>query len=369
MKPRPFRIERYFAPREFIASHVLCASDCETYRVSELLEMDPGAEARLHDLKLGYTETRGAQELREQIAQQYQRTSADDIIVHTGAEEAVFTVASAVLRAGDHAIVHAPSYQSLHEVARSIGCHVTYWEAHANNGWHLDLDYLRQTVHESTRLVVVNFPHNPTGGTISQEEWLELIDICRQHSVMLFSDEVYRGLEHDPDTQLTSACDEYENAVSLGAMSKAFGLAGVRIGWVASRNVEFLSEVEEVKDYTSVCNSATSELLSEVALRHRDVILARNHDIIRTNLEQLHGFLESHAERFEWIPPTGGTVAFPRLRDGDVDQFCGRLLEEKGVMLLPGTVFSNSSRHFRIGFGRKSFEEGLARFDEYLRQV
>ncbi len=151
-------------------------------------------------------------------------------------------------------------------------------------------------------------------------------------------------------------------------MSKAFGLAGVRIGWVASRNAEFLAEVEEVKDYTSVCNSATSELLSEVALRHRDVILARNHDIIRANVVQLHGFLENHVERFEWIPPTGGTVAFPRLRDGDVDQFCSQLLEKKGVMLLPGTVFSNSSHHFRIGFGRKSFEEGLARFDEFLRQ-
>ena len=159
MKPRPFRIERYFAPREFTACHVLCASDCEPYRVSELLDMDSGAEARLRDLKLGYTETRGAEALREQIAQLYQKTSADDVIVHTGAEEAVFTVASAVLRAGDHAIVHAPSYQSLHEVARSIGCHVTYWEAHANDGWSLDLDYLRNTVHESTRLVVVILQH------------------------------------------------------------------------------------------------------------------------------------------------------------------------------------------------------------------
>ena len=370
MKVEPFALERFFARHEFSARHVLCASDCETISLGELLAMEPGAAEAFSALRLGYTESAGHPDLRLEIASLYEGISADDILVFAGAEEAIFVFMNAVLNAGDQLIVQTPCYQSLAAVAAAIGCRVTRWECQASQGWAPDADWLDGQLTSSSRAVVVNFPHNPTGYLPKKEKFAAIMDIARMNGLLLFSDEVYRFLEYKAQDRLPAACEIYENGVSLGVMSKAFGLAGLRLGWVACRNHEVLRAMAELKDYTTICTAAPSEFLSLLALRHRKKILERNLEIIVSNLEYLDAFFERQRRFFTWQRPQAGPVAFPAVTfSGNSDDFCSELLQTHGVLLLPGRLFAAEPRHFRIGFGRRDFRQGLDRVSEYMTKI
>ncbi|WP_119066999.1 aminotransferase class I/II-fold pyridoxal phosphate-dependent enzyme [Aggregatilinea lenta] len=364
----PFKLERFFVPYEFSARYLLGSSDCETLAIRDLLAYEPDAAEQFLDLRLGYTESQGAPDLRAEIAGLYETIAPEQVLVFAGAGEAIFTFMNAALRAGDHGIVHAPGYQSLYEVARANGCDVSLWMAREDDGWSLDLDWLRDNLRPNTRAVVVNFPHNPTGALMDAATQRALADLLAERGVLLFSDEVYRGLEHDPADQLPAACDLFEGAVSLGVMSKTYGLAGLRIGWLATRDRGLFERLVAFKDYTTICNSAPSEFLSTLALRHRETIVARNLGIIRRNLDALDAFFAAHAEVFDWQRPRAGSTAFPRLwGEASAEAFCIDLVERQGVMLLPSTCFFYGDRHFRLGYGRANLPEALAQFDAYLQ--
>ena len=258
MKIRPFQIERFFARYEFTAPYLLSSSDCEALSIQELLSLEEGAAEQFQHHWLGYTESQGSPALRRAIAALYQSIDEEQVLVHSGAEEAIFTFMNAVLESNDHVIVHFPCYQSLFEVAHAIGCEVTPWETHEENGWELDLDRLRQSIKGNTRAIIVNCPHNPTGYLMSKATQQQIIEIAREHQCIVFSDEVYRGLEQNPDEALPAACDLYEHAVSLGVMSKTFGLPGLRIGWIATHNQHIYESMATFKDYLTICNSAPS---------------------------------------------------------------------------------------------------------------
>lgn len=362
----PFKLERFFARYEFTVPYLLCSSDCEALTVGDLLAFEPDAQDALNRLSLGYTESPGAPALRAEIARLYETLAPDQILVHTGAEEAIFTLMNTLLQAGDHVIVHAPGYQSLYEIARAIGCTVDLWVGHEADNWALNVDDLKALIRPNTRLMVLNCPHNPTGYVMTPDAQRALVEVARQHGIVLFSDEVYRLLEHSAPT-LPAACDVYENAVSLGVMSKTFGLAGLRIGWLATRRRDLLDVAARFKDYTTICNSAPSEFLATLALRHRTHLIQRSLDIVRANLEALDAFFARHPETFRWQRPHGGSTAFPALTTGeDVDTFCERLAERGGVLLLPGTVYDYGDRHFRLGYGRSSLPDALARLETFL---
>ncbi|KAF0106618.1 MAG: class I and II aminotransferase [Anaerolineaceae bacterium] len=362
----PFKLERYFARYEFSAKYLLCSSDCESLAVADLLVLEPGADEGLKRHWLGYTESLGAPSLRAEISRIYTGIAPEQVLVHSGAEEAIFLFMHAALTPGDHVIVHWPCYQSLFEIARSIGCDVTFWEARAESGWAPDLDELKRDLRPNTRLVIVNTPHNPTGYLMPPPGFLALNALCQERGILLFSDEVYRDLEYDPADRLPSACEINPEAVSLGVMSKSYGLAGLRIGWVATRNASVYARMAALKDYTTICSSAPSEYLSELALRHREKLVERNLQIIRGNLSLLDAFFAAHADRFEWVRPAAGPIAFPHLAGEDVEQFCHRLVTAAGVLLLPGTMYDHPGNHFRIGFARKNMPEALARLEEFL---
>ena len=367
MQINPFKLERFFDKYEFKVKYVLCGSDCESLAVEDLLALEPNATARLNKLWLGYTEYPGSPTLRAAISQLYQKIELDQIVVHTGAEEAIYTFMNAVLEPGDHLIVHFPCYQSLSEIAAANGCEVTRWTTCEEDGWELDLDFLRKNIRPNTRAIVVNCPHNPTGYLMDAAKQRELVEIAREHNLLLFSDEVYRELEYDTADRLPAACDLYENAVSLGVMSKTYGLAGLRIGWVASRNRSILERIVAYKDYLSMCNSAPSEFLATLALRHRESLVARNLEIIGQNLPILDSFFERHSSIFNWWRPKAGTIAFPSLKTGQpVEDFCLELVDWTGVLLIPGSLFDYGNRHFRIGFARRNMPEALARLEDYL---
>lgn len=364
----PFKLERYFARYEFSAPYLLSSSDCESLTLSELLSLEPGAADELGRLWLGYTESAGGPALRQAIASLYGQVQPEQVLVHSGAQEAIFNFMNACLQPGDHVIVHWPCYQSLFEVAHSIGCQVTRWEARPANGWALDLDELRASLRPNTKVVVINCPHNPTGYMMERTTLRELSRLSQERGFVIFSDEVYRFLEREPDGSLPAFCDVDERAVSLGVMSKSFGLAGLRIGWVASRNREVYERMAAFKDYTTICSSAASEFLAAVALRQRAPILARNRQIIAHNLALLADFFARQRDRFEWQLPQAGPVAFPALAGGqDSEPFCQQLVDEAGVLLLPGSLFDEAYRaHFRLGFGRKNLPDCLQQLERFL---
>ncbi len=369
MKIEPFALERFFAEHEFSARHLLCASDCETFSLGELLALEPGADEAFEALRLGYTETAGGPALREEIASLYKGITADDILVFAGAQEAIFVFMNAVLNAGDHLIVHSPCYQSLASVAEAAGCRVTRWPAEAGRGWALDPGDLAGLAGTDTRAVVVNFPHNPTGYLPEKERFTAIVESARSRGLLLFSDEVYRFLEYDAADRLPAACEIYENGVSLGVMSKAFGLAGLRLGWAACRNHDVLGAMAAFKDYTTICTAAPSEFLAALALRQRDAILERNLAILRGNLEALSDFFTRHEGLFSWQRPRAGPVAFPALRFAAAsDDFCAGLLRDRGVLLAPGRLFGAAAEHFRIGFGRRDFRSGLEAVSDTVRE-
>ena len=367
MKIPPFLLERYFASHEFNVQFLLCASDCQSVSIGELLQLEPGAAERFFEQRLGYTESAGSPALRQAIAALYASTRPEQILVHSGAEEAIFLFMHAVLQPGDHLVVQSPCYQSLFEVARSIGCTVDPWPLREEEGWAPDLSELRRLIRRRTRAVVVNSPHNPTGYQMPLAMFREVIRMAEERGILLFSDEVYREAEYQEKDRLPAACDLSEACVSLGVMSKSYGLAGLRIGWLATRNARLLDAVAALKDYTTICCPAPSEFLAELALRYRQAILRRNLGLIAGNLQVLDEFFARHPERFVWLRPRAGPVAFPRLIGAEVESFCDRLRERSGVLLLPGSVFGDKDNHFRIGFGRANLPEAVARLEEALR--
>ena len=256
MQISPFKIERYFARHEFNVDFVLCGSDCESMTIEDLLALEPDAADRFHRQWLGYTESLGSPALRAEICKIYRDISPEQVLVHTGAEEAIFLFMHAMLTAEDHVIVHWPCYQSLMEVARSIGCEVTLWKASEENGWTLDPNELRQHIQSNTRVIVINTPHNPTGYLMPGDTFQEISQIAEAKGIILFSDEVYRESEYRTEDRLPAACDLGSHTVSLGVMSKTYGLPGLRIGWIASQNEEIYKRMAVLKDYTTICNSA-----------------------------------------------------------------------------------------------------------------
>jgi aspartate/methionine/tyrosine aminotransferase len=368
-KIEPFALERYFARHEFSARYLLSCSDCQALSLNALIGMaDDEAMELWRNLTLGYTESPGHPLLRQSIAGLYTGMDADDILV-TVPEEGIFLAMQALLEPGDHVVCTFPGYQSLYELARSIGCRVSLWKPDESRGWQFDVDQLEPQMEDTTRLVVINFPHNPTGATISPDDLNRLADTVRRRNIYLFCDEMYRFLEINSEEPLPAACDLYENAVSLGGLSKSFGLAGLRLGWLATRQAKILETISQLKDYTTICNSAPSEILGIMALRNRETIVAGHLARVKKNIGILAEFIRQHNDFFSWHPPRGGSICFPKMSSvGSTATFCRQLIEDTGIMLLPSRIFDYGDQHVRIGLGRDNLGDILTQLDDYLRR-
>jgi aspartate/methionine/tyrosine aminotransferase len=362
----PFKLERYFAKYEFNTEYLLCSSDCESMSVEDLLALEEGAANKLQQTWLGYTESQGSPALRAEICKLYETIQPEEVLVHSGAEEAIFLFMFAAFKEYDHIIVHSPGYQSLAEVARAAGCDVSPWRAHPENGWSLDLAELRHLMRTNTKAIIINTPHNPTGYLMARQDYEAVHKFARANKLLLFSDEVYRESEYDVGARLPAACDMGDHAISLGVTSKTYGLAGLRIGWIATKNKEIYEKMASLKDYTTICNSAPSEFLAEVAMRNRHKIAERNLGIIKQNLTIIDDLFTRYSSLFSWIRPQAGSMAFPRYLGGNVETFCDELVKEAGVLLLPGSIYDDSGNHFRLGLGRMSLPQAVERLEQYL---
>jgi aspartate/methionine/tyrosine aminotransferase len=360
-----FRLEAYFSQWEFAARYHLTASDAQTMSLPELLELaDEDGRSRWESLQLGYTQTHGLPALREAIAATYDHVCAQEILCFAGAQEALYLAMQVLLNPGDHAVVITPGYQAAETVPLSI-CEVTGVALRPEDNWALDLETLKAALRPNTRLVSVNFPNNPTGAVPDQGTWRALVELCDERGVHLFSDEVYRGLELNRETTLAQAADLSPKALSLNVLSKAYGLPGLRIGWIACRDPVVLDKLERAKHYTSICNSAPSEILGLIALRAADQLLEKNRQIIARNLPCFHEFFSRYPDLFQWQEPAGGCVAYPRYLGSDgVESMCTELVEEAGVLLLPASIYrslltTSPDDRFRVGVGRSGPEDGL----------
>jgi aspartate/methionine/tyrosine aminotransferase len=363
-----FALERYFARWEFSVRHQLSASDLEPYRLSELLELaDDDARSRWERLSLGYTESSGLPALRQAIAAGYRSVTPDQVVVCAGAEEGILLAMLASLQSGDEVIVVTPAYQSLHALPRALGATVVDVPLRIEDRWQLDVDAVARARSPRTRMIVVNFPHNPSGAHINAETLRRLCEIATDAGALLFSDEVYRGLEYVTADQLPAATDLSATAASLGVMSKSFALAGLRIGWIASRDAQLLDRIARLKDYTTICSSAPSEVLALIALRARDRVLSRSREIVASNLAHATRFAFAHQRIMEWVPPRAGSVAFPRFIELDASDVSERVAASGSALLMPGRVFSADPRHFRLGLGRRDFPQALSALTEELK--
>ncbi len=367
MRIEDFELERFLARYEFAVRHLLCASDVEGWAMADLLALaDPETAALWHGLGLGYTEAPGHPLLRAEIATLYEGIDPDEVLVFSGAEEAIFAIVNVLLGPGDHAIVVWPSYQSLHAIARATGADVTLHELRAADGWAIDLDRLRRQVTPRTKLIVLNVPHNPTGALPDVTTFRAVADIAADAGATLLSDEVYRFLERDPLHRLPAGADVGAHGISVGVMSKSFALAGLRIGWLASHDARLLDAAARFKDYTTICASAPAEILALIALRARDTVLARSRRIVDANLALLDGFFARRPGQYRWVRPRGGSVGFPELLAGvPVARFAEDLVAAEGVLLAPGSIFGHPGNHFRIGYGRTDLPAALAGLESF----
>lgn len=369
-----FKLETYLGKWEFAARWHMTPSDAQTLTIKELLALaDPADRAAWEDLPLSYIETFGTPKLRAAVAATYDGAGPEDVLCFAGAEEGLYCAMHALLGKDDHAIVVTPNYQSAEQVPLSL-CAVDGVALRADRKWNLDLDEVAARIRPNTKLISINFPHNPTGKVIDRAAFDALVALCRRHGIWLFSDEVYRGLELDPDKRLPAAVEAYERGLSLGVMSKAYGLPGLRIGWVAAKDHALLSQMERIKHYLSICNAGPSEHLAIIALKARGKVIGRNLALVKDNIRAVETFLAEFPGWFEWYRPDGGCVAYPRYLGGDgVETFCKRLVEEVGVVLLPASIYRSSlgpspTDRFRIGFGRFHTKAGLDVMRAFLLQ-
>lgn len=369
MTIKPFKLERYYTLYEFTSDYSLCNSDCEAMSIGDLLALEEGAQEKFNNLWLGYTETKGNPLLRRDIAATYDTINAEDLLVCTGAQEPIFLFSQAILKQGDEVIVQAPCYQSVQSIPESMGCKVLNWMVkYVEEKPVFDLNELEKMITNKTKVIYLNTPHNPTGFHFSKAEQKALIAIARKHGIIIFSDEVYRELEHHPSYAIAGFGDAYENGVSLGVMSKAYGLPGLRIGWLATKNQQILEKVAMLKEYTTICNSGPSEFLAGVGLRNRDKLLAKNLQIIQNNLPLYDQFFEKYAHLFSWYKPNAGPIAFIKIKFAQDDMaFAEKVLKDKKLLLLPGGIYDYNG-YFRIGFGRKAIPAALEVFEQFVKE-
>ncbi|PRY37377.1 aminotransferase class I/II-fold pyridoxal phosphate-dependent enzyme [Umezawaea tangerina] len=367
-----FRLESYFARWEFAARHHLTASDAQTLSLTELLDLaDDDGRKRWESLTLGYSETYGLPALREAVADTYDTVEPEDVLCFAGAEEGLYLAMTTLLDADDHVVVVTPNYQAAETIPLSV-CEVTGVALRADEDWALDVDEVEAALRPTTRMVSVNFPNNPTGAVPDAATWTRLVRLCEERGVLLFSDEVYRGLDRAP--ALPQAADLSPTALSLNVMSKAYGLPGLRIGWIACKDRALLARLERAKHYTSICNAAPSEVLALIALRARDRVLGRNRRIVEENVPLFDAFFARFPDLFEWAPPKGGCVAYPRYLGADgVEAMCADLVEQEGVLLLPARIFASAltptpTDRFRVGVGRLGPGEALDLWADWLER-
>lgn len=376
MKVATFALERWMSRWETEVEYDIAESGVYPLTTRDVLDLLPegerdGALDALLDLRLGYTEARGTNALRRTLASVYENTTADDILVTTGAIEANYLLFNTLLQPGDHVVAVYPAYQQLYAVAEAIGCDVSRWELRPETEFRYDLDELRRLVRPDTKMIVVNTPHNPTGAMLSAAELDEVYELAGSVGAWLLCDEAYRWLDLPGQPPMAPPIrNKGGHGISVGTMSKPFGLPGLRIGWIAGPE-EVVRACWASRDYISLSPARLSDALAIIAIEQRDKIVARNQAIAAENLLVAEKWFADNADLVSWTPPRAGLLALLKYNLPVPSQdLSDRLAGEYSVMLAPGSAFGYEG-YLRIGIGQRPdlFREGLFRTASCLRDL
>ncbi|MGY8748869.1 MAG: aminotransferase class I/II-fold pyridoxal phosphate-dependent enzyme [Pirellulales bacterium] len=369
MKIARFETEHFFARHEFNTPYQLCNSDCETMSIEALLELANVSIADFAQQTLGYTESQGNPELRQNIANTYQSCSPENVVVLATPVEGIYLTARALLEPGDEVIVLSPAYDALinmfeHVVGKE---NVKKWNFYPNdNGWELRIEELVLLLSPKTKMIVVNFPHNPTGYVPSPPLQQEIIAIAEQNDVWLFSDEMYFGLIHEGTPKIPSMADLSSKSIVLSGLSKTYGLPGLRTGWLIVPNDQLIDEYINWKFYTSICSPGPSEFLATAALKVWNELRERSLSQIKTNLQIADQFFHRWPDHFSWRRPLAGSTALVKFHVDSVNQVAERVATESGVLIQSAVTLGSDDHHLRIGLGRATFETALGKFESWL---
>jgi aspartate/methionine/tyrosine aminotransferase len=364
----PFDLVNWFSAAEGRFDLSLGHSDCEPLSINDIV--DTADLTRFAEAQLGYQPFSGMPELRAAIAEQYTNIRPEHVLVCNGSSEPIYTFMRAVLGPQDEVIVPQPLFHTLHTIARAIGCRIVEWRATDEYECRFDVNRLKELCTGRTRLIVINFPHNPSGRLISREQLQEIVALAESSNALLFSDEVFRLLELPPHKTLPAACDLSESAVSISGLSKPHGLGGLRIGWIATRRQDVLDCVKRYRFYTTEMTGMPPQWLACRALAQQQSIVSANRARIADNLNLLQQLAARRANVLQLTVPEAGTMAIARQRTGlSGTSFCERLLEDQRLLVIPGRLVGLPDDALRIGLGRADFPQAIERLDEYLQQV
>lgn len=346
----------------------LSDSCAEGLNLDELLALDPDT---LSNVSLGYAPIKGSLLLRQQIARFHSQGlsaafNADNVATFCGAQEAIFALMSSILSADDEVIVFTPCYPSLEHLPKVLGAKVHTIALQEKQHWQYDIEALQQLVNSRTRLIIINMPHNPTGSVLNQQQASAICQMAANVGSYILADEVaLQG--YSKSEPLRSLFSEYDKTIHFGVMSKSLGLAGIRIGWAITQDKALLQKMLSVKSYGSICGSAVDEQLARIALLHSEMILARNNQQIRDNIAHFERFMTAYKGLFSWHPPQAGSLALVKFNHAmPIELFAQELANAQQTLILPSRLFGLTGNYFRLGFGRKNFQEGIERLASFI---
>ncbi len=353
MRLPPALLEDWMRGAYHRADFDIGSSGVQCFRLGEILQRTNFSAESLEQLLLEDGETYGMNDLRNVIAARYGDGKADSVMVTHGSSEAIFLIMHSLLSPGDDVVVVDPCYQQLRAVAESVGCQMNCWPLRFEDQYVPDVAVFKRLISDRTRMVILNFPHNPTGCSLEQSQYDELISHIAKTGAYLIWDAAFAEMNYGK--KLSSPLGNYERAIELGTLSKAFGLPGLRVGWCIA-NPDILMQLARLRDYVTLFLSPLVEMLACVALRHGDTLVEERMTQNRHNLQLLTEWMNRHAKLVSWVRPSGGVTAFPRIElEVSVDALCRELVEQYRVLLVPGSCFGHE-RHVRLGFGGSSEE-------------
>ena len=372
MHPKLFKLEAIFEDYEHVNNmNVLGASDAETFTIKDLLATD--ALRQLGNLSLGYDDVKGRESLRDAVARSYGANfSARNVLITVGASEAILLVLHVLLSPGDIALVCSPAYQGLYELAEIAGARVIPYNYVEENQFVPDLDAVRKTLEEfHPKVLVLNSPHNPTGHVLDEKTLGDLLTRAKAVGTQVIVDEVFSGLWIKPTVAVPSAITLDPQSVVIGCLSKVYGLAGLRLGWVIGQP-ELIDKFKQLRYYTTLSPPSIVQQLAELALENRVEILKRSQANVDHNYEHALRWLDLHREFFDWLPPQGGTVMLLRLKlSVNTEDFARYVADEYKVFLVPCTTgFGMTHGYLRLGLAgnQEKFQEGLDTLSQCLRE-
>jgi len=364
MELKPFLLDMWLDAYEHGIEFNLAASTGPSWTLNEILGLASEEERELFlNHKLVYGRPGGAEGLRAAIADM-QQVDVDKVQVVTGASEALLILMWLAAEPGANVVLPRPGFTTFSALPESLRIETRYYAVRKENGFAIDVEEIKKLTDRNTKLVLINSPHNPTGATIGDADLDSLHEHTSSRGIQLVSDEVYHPIYHGESTKSAA---RLPNATVIHDFSKAFPLSGVRTGWMIEHDPERLKRYWNARAYFSITNNTAGEMLAEIAMRHRDIVLGKTQKIASENLRQLHAFMSEHRETIGWIPPRGGMTAFPWLLSGENSRAFCQAAAERGILLAPGDCFDAPS-HFRLGFAAigEKLPEALNRLGELI---